>query len=299
MKDIHLICNPVSGQGQTVKVLDAIKDWVKTQPNLNLIIHMTENIGHATSITRDLTSTGQPVTIISLGGDGTVNEILNGINQFENTQIGILPFGSGNDFVKALKLASNDAISLLNEYVNNPVIRHVDYMVINDKYRAINEIGLGMSAEVIDFRNRMKHFKPKTQYKIATIIKALFWKTFNYRVSYDKGQPQDIKSMWFTINNGNCIGGGMVTEPDAKIDDGLLSISYLKTFKHIETIGVLAKAKKGKIKEIKYNVRLTCKEIDIVANDAVVEFDGNLLEHQNNVNVKVVPGKLNILTFSR
>lgn len=299
MKDVHLICNPVSGQGQTIKVLDSIKEWAKTQTNLNLVVHMTENIGHATSITRDLTSTGQPVTILILGGDGSVNEVLNGINNFENTQIGILPFGSGNDFVKALKMTTNDAITLINEYINNPVVRRIDYMLINDKYRAINEVGLGMSAEVIGFRNKMKRFSPKMQYKIATIIKSLFWKTFVYQVSFDKQLPQEIKSMWFTMNNGICIGGGTITNPDSLIDDGLISISYIKKFKRIATIGKLAKVKKGKIKEVKDAVMLTCKEVDIAANDVVVEFDGNLLEHQNNINVKIVPNKLNLLVFNK
>ncbi|MCQ3907719.1 MAG: hypothetical protein MJ219_03110 [Mycoplasmoidaceae bacterium] len=135
---------------------------------------MTENLGHATSITRDLTSTGQKVTILILGGDGTVNEVLNGIDKFENTQIGILPFGSGNDFSRALKMPTNDAITLINEYINNPTIKPIDYLLINNKYRAINEVGLGMSAEVIAFRNKMKRFKPKTQYKLATVVKSLF-----------------------------------------------------------------------------------------------------------------------------
>lgn len=299
MKDIHLICNPVSGQGQTVKVLDSIKEWAKLQAGLNLIVHMTENVGHATSIARDLTSTGKKVIILVLGGDGTVNEVLNGINQFENTQIGILPFGSGNDFARALKMPTNDAITLINEYINNPTIKTADYLLVNGKYRAINEVGLGMSAEVIALRNKMKRFKPKTQYKLATIAKSLFWKQFKYNVSYDKGQPQQILSMWFTMNNGICIGGGTITDPDSKYDDGLISVSYLKTFNHIETLPVLAKVSKGKIANVKHNVRLTCKEVDIQVDNVVVEFDGNLLEHQNNINVKVIPGQLQLLIFQR
>ena len=205
MKDIHIIYNPVSGQGQTTKALEKIQEWAKTQPELNLIVHATENIGHATSITRDLTSTGQPVTILVIGGDGSVNEVLNGINNFENTTFGILPFGSGNDFVKSLNLPTMDPVALINQYVNNPVIKHTDFLVINDKYRAMNEVGLGLSAEVVAYRDKMKHFSPTAQYKIATILKSLFWKSFTYTVSYDKRSPEVIRSMWFTINNGKAI----------------------------------------------------------------------------------------------
>lgn len=299
MKEVHIIYNPVSGQGQTTKALEKIQEWAKTQPELNLIVHPTENVGHATSITRDLTSTGQPVTIIVIGGDGSVNEVLNGINNFENTTFGILPFGSGNDFVRSLNLPTNDPVELINQYVNNTTIRHTDFMVINDKYRAMNEIGLGMSAEVVAYRDKMKHFSPSMRYKVATVVKALFWKSFTYTISYDKQTPQVVRSLWFTINNGKAVGSGTITDPDAKIDDGLISISYLKTFKHIKTPFVLAKIKKGKIKEVKENVRLACREIDIQAVNATVEFDGNLLHHQTNINVKIVPGKINLLVFGK
>ena len=299
MKEIHIIYNPVSGQGQTTKALEKINGWATTQPEVKLIVHPTENVGHATSITRDLTSTGQPVTILVIGGDGSVNEVLNGINNFENTTFGILPFGSGNDFVKSLNLPTLDPVALIDQYVNHPCIIHTDFLLINDKYRAMNEVGLGLSAEVVAYRDKMKHFSPSARYKIATILKSLFFKTFTYTVSYDKQTPQVIRSMWFTINNGRAVGSGTVTDPDAKIDDGLISISYLKKFNHIKTPGILGKVRKGKIKEVKQNVRLTCKEVDIQAINATVEFDGNLLHHQTNINVKIIPGKLNLLTFGK
>ncbi|MCQ2956760.1 MAG: hypothetical protein MJ233_02755 [Mycoplasmoidaceae bacterium] len=141
---------------------------------MNLIVYPTENEGHATIIAKDLTSGNEPVTILSLGGDGTVSEILNGIVNFDKTTLGILPFGSGNDFVKALGMKNHDPVVYASAYINTPHEKIIDYLLLNDKYRAINEVGLGMSAEVIGFRNRMKHFKPETQYKIATVVRALF-----------------------------------------------------------------------------------------------------------------------------
>ncbi|MCQ3915207.1 MAG: hypothetical protein MJ195_00055 [Mycoplasmoidaceae bacterium] len=123
---------------------------------------------------RDLTSTNTPTTIFVIGGDGSVNEVLNGIQNFETTTLGILPFGSGNDFVRVLGMDNPDPIKLVEGYINHPEVKKVDFLLLNDKYRAINEIGLGLSAEVILMRNKMKHFKPKTQYKIATLVRSLF-----------------------------------------------------------------------------------------------------------------------------
>lgn len=297
MKEIHLIYNPTSGKGSAAAAFDKIKDWAKSQTNVNFIFHATENIGHATSITRDLTSGSNPVSIFVLGGDGTLSEVLNGVVNFEQTTIGILPFGSGNDFVKALGIKNPDPLELVSFYVNNPKVRKIDYLLLNDKYRAINEVGLGMSAEVISYRDKMKHFKPATQYKIATVVRALLWKKFSYTIKVDNGEPRKVDSMWFTMNNGTTVGGGMVTDPDAIVDDGLISVSFVKNFNRLKTLTVLTKCKKGKITALKENERFTCKEIELTADNATVEFDGNLIQNQNTINVKIIPGKLNILEY--
>lgn len=299
MKEIHLICNPTSGKGNALSALNKIKSWLPTQKDLNVVIHMTENIGHATSLARDLSSGPNHNTVLILGGDGTVNEVLNGIVDFDKITIGILPFGSGNDFVKALKMTNFDPISLMEKYIKDPKKKKIDYLLLNDKYRAINEVGLGMSAEVIGFRNRMKHFKPETQYKIATVVRALLWKSFKYDLAIDKNGTSPIKTMWFTMNNGTTVGGGMVTAADAKVDDGLISVMFVKTFNRLKTLSVLTKCKKGKVGQLKETGQFTCKEIDLYANDVVVEYDGNLLEHQNHINVKIVPGKINLLVVDK
>lgn len=296
MQEIHLICNPISGKGSTLKILDKIKEWAKSKQDLKLTFHLTENAGHATAIARDLTSTTQPITILVMGGDGTVNEVLNGINNFDVTTIGVLPFGSGNDFVRSIDIKdSPDVIALMEAYTVTPSIKKIDYLLLNDKYRSINEIGLGLSAEVIAKRNKMKHFNPKTQYRIATVTKSLFWKAVNFTLSVDKGTPYPVSTMWLTINNGIAIGGGMPTAVDAKIDDGLISIMYIKKFNHLKTIHHLLKVKQGKAYDLKETGRFTCKEIDIDGKDFLLEYDGNLLEHLNHINVKIVPGKLNLL----
>ncbi|XQP55352.1 MAG: diacylglycerol/lipid kinase family protein [Mycoplasmoidaceae bacterium] len=295
MKEIHLICNPTSGKGSASHALNKIKEWASLQPDLKLNVHLTENIGHATSIARDLTITNNPVTILVIGGDGSVNEVLNGIQNFENTTLGILPYGSGNDFVRAFGMNNPDPVKLFESYVKNPIVKKIDFLLLNDKYRAINEIGLGLCAEVIAMRNRMKHFSPKTQYKIATVIKSLFWKSFSYSVSVDGNGPTNVRSMWFTINNGVAIGGGMPTAPDAKIDDGLISIMFVKKFNHLKTLHHLLKAKKGKVYELKETEKYTCREIDLQGTNFSLEYDGNLLQNLDHINVKIIPGKLNLL----
>lgn len=295
MKEVHLIYNPTAGRGEVRHVLEKINGWANLQKDLKIHIHQTENVGHATSIARDLTTDGKEVTIFVLGGDGTLNEVLNGIKHFGKTTLGILPYGSGNDFARAVGIYGHDPVGLLNEYVNDCPVAKCDYLLLNDKYRAINEVSMGMSAEVVNFRNHMKHFKPETQYKIASTVRAIGWKKFKYTVSFDKGPDKEIDSMWFTMNNGTNCGSGLVIARNSKFTDGLISISYVLNFNRLITLYVLTKVKKGEAHELKAFKECTCKEVDIKCSGCVVEFDGNLIENQKNINVKVIPGKLNLL----
>ena len=297
MNKIHLICNPVSGQAATVEALNQIKDWAKFQTNLDLNIHITENIGHATIIAQDITQNNDHTTIIVLGGDGTINEVLNGIKNFENTYVGIIPYGSGNDFAASAGIQEKpDPVALVNAYINQPIVRKVDYMVFNDKYKVINSLTVGVSANVIETRNKMKHFKPKTQYTLATIARSFFWKGLKATITSDSNpQPTTIDTMWLTINNGTRIGGGIITAPEAQIDDGYMTCSYVKTFNHLKTFHHLAVIKKGNIAKLKDNTRFNCKQLTIDLPDTTIEFDGVLLEHQNKLNIKIVEKGLNLL----
>lgn len=295
MKEIHLIANPIAGRGNCANIMKQIKDWATTQKDLNLVIHETENEGHAIAISRDLTSRGLDTTILVLGGDGTLNEVINGINDFEKTTIGVLPYGSGNDFFKALGMSDEDPLFLVNSYITSPEVKKIDYLLINDKYRCLNVAGLGLSAEVIAYRNKMKHFSPKTQYKLATTLKSLFWKAFDYKVVADGKEPQDIKSLWFTMNNGRYIGGGLLSAPEAVFDDGLITVSYIKKFNRFKTIGNLVKCKKNKVDKVKERVMFNCKEIKITGHAMNLEYDGNLISGLDYINVKIIPHKVNIL----
>ncbi len=295
MITVHLIYNPTSGKGAANAAFAKIKNWVDTQKDIKLVAHPTENAGHASIIARDLTSGDEVVNLFVMGGDGTLNEVLNGIVNFAKTKMAVLPFGSGNDFAFALNLGSNDPVELFHAYVRNPKERLVDYLIINNKYKVINAVGIGLSAEVINCRDKMKHFKPSTQYTIATIRKSLFWKAISYTMQLDDKAPQSIETMWMTINNGRRVGSNVITSTSSKLDDGLASITYLQRFSHLKTLHYLSKIKKGLIEKLKPSKCATAKKVTIDLSDACIEYDGNLLKHQNHIVVEVVPSKLHLL----
>jgi len=295
MKTIHVICNPAARRGHTVEIYRKVRAWAETRNDIKLSLHMTATANDATEITKELTTTNEDVTILIIGGDGTINEVINGIVNFEHTYIMILPFGSGNDFVYTLGLKEEDPVQLMNKYMTNTKIVRADYLLINDKYRAINSTGLGISAETIKYRNSMHRYSPKTQYKVATIRKSLFWKGFTYWASFDNQPEIKINTCWFVANNGKRIGGKVVAVPDAKIDDGLISIMYIDNLPRIKTISTLSQAMKGNIKKIKWAKFVNCKEFTLVLKDNCMEYDGHLLDHLNALHVKIGEGKVNFI----
>jgi diacylglycerol kinase family enzyme len=121
-----------------------------------------------------LTSKNQPITIICLGGDGTLSEIVNGIQNFDIVTLGVIPSGSGNDFVTATKIPSDDPINAL-KFALTAQSRKINFINVNNK-RAINVVGFGLDTEVLKFYYKLKVLPNKMRYKLATVIKTLFFK---------------------------------------------------------------------------------------------------------------------------
>ena len=132
----HIIVNPQGGKGKSLKALATVEETLKSK-NIPYIVHKTEYPGHATEITRELSKAPDTV-ILMMGGDGSFNEILNGIEDFDNVTLGILPCGTGNDFVKASGHPANvkDALDVVLK--NN--VGHLDYIQLGDR-RCLNVLG--------------------------------------------------------------------------------------------------------------------------------------------------------------
>ena len=113
MRRIQIIVNNGAGTGQAHKV------WNETQRllrgyKIKYVAHMTKYRGHATKLAEKISSMkgDAPVYLLVVGGDGTINEVLNGITDFDRVRLGVIPTGSGNDFGRNLKLPKTPKESL-------------------------------------------------------------------------------------------------------------------------------------------------------------------------------------------
>ena len=209
------IVNPFAGGGKSLKILNKIKE-VCNKENIDYIVRFTKAPNDATKIAREYENLGG--IIYSVGGDGTMNEVLNGIVGSKNL-FGILPAGSGNDFHRVLM--AMDEIS--------PTI---DIGKINDRY-FINIACIGIDADVANNVSIMKKTKiPASQiYNISILYTFFKYKYKDLEFNLNNSQIKD-KFTLLAICNGKYYGGGYKIAPNAELSDGLFDIYFAKKYQN-------------------------------------------------------------------
>ncbi len=209
MKRIFIV-NPHSGGGKALKVVENIKNVCESD-NLEYEIFFTDGPNDATKIAKKFRFSSN--IIYSVGGDGTLNEVVNGIVGTKN-MLGIIPCGSGNDFYKTLEKI-DDELPL------------VDVGKINNKY-FINIVSIGIDAEVANNVSLMKKIKlPPSQIYNASIVYTFFKYRFkNIDVEIDT-EKVNGKCTILTVCNGQVYGGGYKIAPSASLNDGYFDVYFV------------------------------------------------------------------------
>ncbi len=268
-----IIINPQGGKGKSLKALKTVEEALKNAGK-EYTVHKTEKAGHATEIAREL-SRKPDAKIIMMGGDGSFNEVLNGIENFENVTLGIVPCGTGNDFVRASGHPAKvrDAIKTILDGNTS----YIDYIDLGTR-RCLNVAGAGMDVDVLLKYDEMKFFKGKMKYHASLLYTLAHVRWHKLRITVD-GKTMDKSVFMIGVGNGQYIGGGIPICPDAKVDDGLLSIVIVNEMKKsripIELPGFLS----GKHVKKDYTEVYSGKEVRLeVLDDSKVELDGEVID---------------------
>ena len=277
MKHIFIV-NPISGKGKTLKAVDRIKK-VCEEENLDYEIHFTEYPKDATKIARKYRFTKN--IIYSVGGDGTLNEVLNGIVGTKNL-LGVIPSGSGNDFYKTLS-------KIDEEY---PVI---DIGKVNDRY-FINIISIGIDAEVANNVSLMKKRKvPTNQIYNASLIYTFFkYKYKDIELLIDEKEQKKGKCTILTICNGQVYGGGYKIAPSAKLTDGYFDVYYVEKVNKPQLPSLINMLKQGiHEKHNKVHKSQATKIKFKCDKELVCNIDGEIMTAKK-FNVKIIPNAITI-----
>lgn len=253
-------------------------------------VHRTEYAGHATEIARELSSGGESVHLIAMGGDGTLHEVLNGIVDMDNTTLGLIPLGTGNDFAATTGIPLNAKVAAENIAFRAPTA--IDYIELDSGLRSINAVGMGIDVDVLKYvyDNNMTG---KSKYLKAFIKCLRTYKSTKFKASWDGGEEKVYDGIIACLGNGKQIGGGIKLFPEAKFDDGYMDLVIVDYLSRFRTLIAFIKLTTGRVNKIREVTHVKCKTASLIPLEgtATVQAEGEL--HDGHpLKAKIVTGKL-------
>ncbi len=286
----HLIINGQKLEKSNAKKLAKIEKMFK-DAGKEYTVHRTRYKGHAGEIAASLTQNGEQANIISVGGDGTLHEILNGIKSFENTVLGIIPLGTGNDFAKSAHVPK-DTEKAVNIILGGSA-RAVDFIELSSGVRSLNAVGMGIDVDVLK-RAYGGSNKKKSKYLHALIVSLAKFKSYEFTVKYN-GKEEKHFGLIAALGNGRQIGGGIKLFPKAEIDDGYMELVIADFISKFRTIGAFIKLMRGKVHKIKQVTVVRCKaaEFCYLGEHYTIQADGELYDDMP-LSARIIQNKLKI-----
>ncbi|MCR4741033.1 MAG: diacylglycerol kinase family lipid kinase [Lachnospiraceae bacterium] len=281
---IHFIINPLSSTGRGAEKWKVIEELLK-KSGTEYEAHLTAGYLDARNHAAKLTEKNEPLTIIAVGGDGTVNEVLSGINDFSKVTFGYIPSGSSNDLARDIGL-SNDPAEALNAILHPRQYREIDVGRLesgNDVRNFAVSMGIGFDAAVC---HEVLHSKLK--YKLNKIglgkltylfiaLKQLYGLDIcDATIILDDARRIQLKDMIFvTVMNHRYEGGGFMFCPDAKDNDGYLDVCAVGSVSKPRVLGILPFAFSGKHVKFRGIDTYRAKKVEIIAaRPCAVHSDG-------------------------
>lgn len=285
----HLIINPAAGRGMVNKLRPRLLAAAESLPG-TVQVHLTAAPGHAQQIAGELKR--ENAVVIAVGGDGTIHEIANGLVD-GNCTLGVVPVGSGNDFVKMLNIPRDYVAAL--EVIQRGKTLTIDLGKANSCY-FINGLGLGFDAEVVIELQKVKGLRGFAMYLYA-VFKTLR-RLRNRTVILDmNGSRQNREVFMINVGNGEYLGGGFRLTPEAKIDDGVLNVCIFRALRPGEVLRHLPKALSGRHIELPQVEFLRTSRLVVESAEGFpVHADGELLgSGVTRLEVSLLPQALKVI----
>nr|WP_309099629.1 diacylglycerol kinase family lipid kinase [Fredinandcohnia onubensis] len=309
MKLLIFIVNKQAGNGKGLKVWNQLKHELE-QKNIHYRSFFTKHPNHAGELARQIGSMFEDKVeaVIAVGGDGTINEVVNGMVYYPEIKVGYIPAGSGNDFSRGFKVPKSplDALSfiILNKSAKGKLF-DIGKCKIQGKTKSsyfVSSLGTGFDAAVAKRTNEsiMKKYLNMVHLGSLAYVGALIRLLFTYHltnvtVNVD-GKDFHYENVWFvTVSNQPFYGGGMKIAPQAKTTDGFFDITVVHHLSRIKLLFVFATVFFGahtKFKEIAEHRGVTIRiESD---EKMIVHADGEFIG-QTPVQVEVQHRKMPFL----
>lgn len=281
-KTWFIIANPTSGNEKLSKKKKEIEHLLQTK-NINFEFAITNEAKHEIELVYNAIKKGFK-NFISVGGDGTLHNIVNGIMKQKIVKtseitIGVIPLGTGNDWIKTYKIPNNieKAISIISK--EKTFAQPIGFLELENTSVYFNNVaGIGLDGYIVKKLNTSKHLGAFA-YLSSGIISLLNYKITNFKIKTDT-KEFETKSLMTLIGIGKYCGGGLQLTNTENLKKGMFGITIAKNFSLLDAFLVIKKLFNGTVFTHKKIETLTSKSITITPpkNATIyIQADGELI----------------------
>jgi YegS/Rv2252/BmrU family lipid kinase len=306
----HLfIINPVAGKKDRSGIIKkAIERMLMIEPCETVV---TTCVGDATEIVKDRLEKlpeDSFLRIYSCGGDGTLSEVVEGVYKTKNRNcaIGVVPIGSGNDFVKYFSEIPAEKFRSLPDMVKGNIdscdIISVKDSEGNNERISVNIVSAGYDAAVAKGMEKYKKIplvSGKAAYNLS-VAECLISKMKNKFTLVADGEEiidKDNDYLFAICANGSYYGGGFKASPLSNIKDGMMNFIRIKTVSRLTFAALVGAFRKGEhlIKLKKYCTHALCRELKIISDRIIdINIDGNIIPMKNPT-ISIIPNEIKLI----
>lgn len=293
MKQWVFIVNPVAGNGSAEAIVPKLEEMIKKY-SIDAEIIFTERAGHASELSAEYLKRGFTY-FIAVGGDGTINEVSRPLIDVKGVTIGIIPAGTGNDFIQILGFPDRFSDAEWDTFFRCNTVK-MDVGTCNGMV-FLNGMGLGFDAQVAA-ENYTKPGEVKLGGKhkyIWHIVKTLLFFREKKMTVVSADTRYDTDCFINTIANGRRFAGSFFLTPKAIANDGLLDVCMIRRLNLLQRFSILLKVPKGEhINDKKVNYRQISQINLEFPMEVPFHVDGELF-FSEKFDVKALPSALNII----
>lgn len=304
----YFIVNKTSGSGRSEKVWREVEAELKIR-KVHYRAYFTNHRGHAQKLANQICAKEQEqIYLIVVGGDGTVNEVMNGMHHFEKINFGYIPTGSGNDFARGLKIKAKPKENLIRILEEKQIVQmdlgEVWWKGCKKKQLYAISSGIGLDAFVCKqaLHSRLKKVLNKMgmgslTYICLTLKALVSMPTTTATITFDDSVTKTYEKMVFIVGmNLPYEGGGVPMAPRASAMDGKLSVCCVWGVPRLKAFFLFPFLILGKHEKLKGFEVIECEKFDLhIEQQMVLHADGEYCSDAQDMKFRCLPNKLKII----
>ena len=291
MKHYFIINSSSANNRKRKKLFNHILDVCQNE-KLDYDIYFTKGPGDAYRYAREIAEKGDEVRFYGCGGDGTASELAAAVSHQPNAQFTIIPFGSGNDFIRCFG-TKDDFLDIVSLVYGEPM--NIDIVKVNDRC-SVNITNIGFDRRVVSAQNKIKKSKIITgsaAYILGVIVTLFRHKREVLHFDFEDGTEETMRLLLVLFANGQYYGGGFRAASGAELDDGYFDTMIVPPIGRLKFLSLVGKFRKGKIMDTEFGkneiIYKKCKSISVSRGTPIKYcIDGEIFE-ANKIDFTIDP----------